>query len=69
MTEYAWVIERGNSPINEPEYWTGIGWSKDNLRAIRFARKVDADRALSGFDEDDPLPGQPEHRVAEHGWS
>lgn len=66
--EIGWVIEHRRSPGYEPEYWAGNGWSKNNLRAIRFARKVDAERARDGFEEDDPLPDEQPHRVAEHGW-
>lgn len=67
-TESGWVIEHRRSQPCEPEYWTGYGWSKDNLRAIRFCRKADAEATLSGFDEDDPLPNELPHRIAEHIW-
>jgi hypothetical protein len=66
--ETGWVIEHRRSPAYEPEYWCGNGWSKDNLRAIRFARQLDAERTAAGFDEDDPLPGELPHRIAEHAW-
>lgn len=66
--ESGWVIEHRRSLVCEPEYWTGNGWSKDNLRALRYARQIDAEMARNGFDEDDPLPGELPHRVAEHGW-
>lgn len=66
--EYGWVIEHHRSPVHSPEYWVGNGWDRDHLRAIRFARKDDAQRSLDGFDEDDPLPGEQPHRIAEHGW-
>lgn len=66
--ESGWVIEHRRSPAYEPEYWAGNGWSKDNLRAIRFARQEDAENTRAGFDEDDPLPDEQPHRVAEHGW-
>lgn len=66
--EYGWVIERGKSPVYAPDYWIGNGWSKDNLKAIRFCRKEDAERTASGWDEDDYLPGDLPHRIAEHGW-
>ena len=67
MSEFGWVIEHRRSLVSEPEYWTGNGWSKNHLDAIRFARKIDAERARNGFDEydgDDPR----EHRVCEHQW-
>lgn len=63
-----WVIEHRSSPSHTPNYWCGNGWSTDNLRAIRFARKVDAERSRDGFDEDDPLPNEEPHRVADHRW-
>ena len=66
VMESGWVIELGRSQTCEPEYWAGNGWTKDNLRAIRFARKVDAERVANGFD-DDPVPEIP-YRIAEHGW-
>lgn len=66
--EYGWVIEHHRSPVHSPEYWVGNGWDRDHLRAIRFARKEDAQRSLDGFDDDDPLPGERPHRIAEHGW-
>lgn len=66
--ESGWVIEYGKSPVCEPEYWIGNGWSKDNLRAIRFCREVDAQNTVNGWDEDDWLPGDVPHRIAEHGW-
>jgi hypothetical protein len=66
--ESGWVIEHRTSPTYAPAYWAGNGWSVDNLCAIRFARKVDAERTIAGFDEDDPLPNEQPHRIAEHGW-
>ncbi len=67
-SEFAWVIEHRRSSVAEPEYWAGNGWSKDHLRAIRYSRQMDAQRTMSGFDEDDPLPDEKPHRIAEHGW-
>ena len=67
--EIGWVIEHKNSEPSAPPYWAGNGWEKDNLRAIRFARQVDAERTAKGFDEDDPLPHEGEHRICEHMWS
>lgn len=67
-TEYAWVIEHRRSEVSAPEYWTGNGWSKDHMSAVRFVRQLDAARTVAGWDEDDPLPGEKEHRLAQHGW-
>lgn len=67
--EFGWVVEHRRSQVCEPEYWAGNGWSKDHLHAIRYARRVDAERSRDGFDEDDPLPAEQPHRVCEHIWS
>lgn len=63
-TEFGWVIEHRLSPTHSPKYWAGNGWSTDHMKAIRFARKEDAERSRNGFDDEFAL----EHRVAEHGW-
>lgn len=65
---FSWVIEHRRSPVSAPEYWAGNGWDSDHMRAIRYARKLDAERSAAGFDEDDPLPAETPHRIAEHGW-
>ncbi len=62
--EFGWVIEHGTSPVHEPSYWTGGDWSKDHLRAIRFARKIDGERIVLYAMEPEVHP----HRVCEHGW-
>lgn len=67
-TEYGWVIEHRNSEPCQPQYWCGNGWLYDHMRAIRFARKIDAERVAAGFNEDDPLPNETPHRIAEHAW-
>jgi hypothetical protein len=64
IEECGWVIEHYTSPAYEPLYWTGSGWSKEHLRAIRFAREVDADNTRKGWDDEFSM----QHRVAEHGW-
>jgi len=54
--EIAWVIELAWSEPSSPEYWNGgvgsFSWTKDNLRAVRFTRKEDAqivvDTVLTG---------------------
>ena len=65
---FAWVIERDTSEPSRPEYFTGkthpaLCWSDpgDHAAAIRFARKVDAER-MALFDS------ARKHRVCEHGW-
>ena len=64
--ESGWVIELGRSEVSAPEYWCGNGWSKDHMRAIRFARKIDAENTAKGWD-DEPAPEIP-YRFCEHGW-
>ena len=67
--EYGWLIEHKETGPAGPAYWTPKPfmlrvepWTFDNLDAVRFARREDAQRVA------DTLPGGP-HRVAEHGWS
>ena len=65
VLEGGWVIEHWRSEPSSPEYWTATGFDRDNLKAIRFARKEDAERVsniLGG--------GFPEgyHRIADHMW-
>jgi hypothetical protein len=59
----AWVIEGGWTSIDKPDYWLGSSaWSQDPLRALRFARRQDAQQAadlmLSGVNV----------RICEHAW-
>lgn len=63
-TESGWVIERYF--FSELQYWTGRGiddtsFSRENMKAVRFAREEDATFVLSGC-----FAGQ--GRVAEHQW-
>jgi len=69
MMVFAWVIERDESPLHTPEYFTGrltpaLRWSKpgDHADACRFARRQDAERVAVAID------GARPHRVCEHGW-
>lgn len=60
--EYAWVIV---IPSRRPMlmYWAGgTLWSPDNLDAIRFARRIDAERAARY------LPEHPNYTIEEHAW-
>ena len=70
--ESGWVVEHAESDTARPLYWRGDNpesrpegdenpfnhWSYDHMQAVRFARKVDAERVkfLS------------EVRICEHGW-
>lgn len=60
--EVGWVIEREDSEPSRPMYYAGTKWEYDNLKAIRFARKEDA-QAMSRY----MFPGEP-HRIADHMW-
>lgn len=63
-TDYAWVIEaRGN--LSAPIYWDGGDWSAAHLRAVRFRRKVDAERVMINLAE---AQRQPYMAAVEHGW-
>jgi hypothetical protein len=43
MEETGWVIEHGASEQSYPTYWGGVhGWTRDNLKAVRFSREEDA---------------------------
>jgi hypothetical protein len=67
MTEGGWVIEEQASQVCEPLYWGGThDWTKDNLKAVRFSRKEDAEIMAEylGFMEDQTY----KHRVAYHEW-
>jgi len=60
--DYAWVIEYGSAPF----YWTGNGFSAAHGDAVRFAREVDARRALNALKTDEVRAAC---RVLEHGWA
>ena len=62
---FAWVIEGAWSETSVPMYWTGFTlFSEDHERAIRFARKEDAERVF------EQIPGLSSMNVrfCEHGW-
>jgi hypothetical protein len=64
-TERGWLIEHAQSLHSLPSYLTTrcdwYDWTSDSLRAIRFARREDAD-AVAGAIGDDA------GRVCEHVW-
>lgn len=74
--EFGWLIEVAEQTPGGPVYFAGLTdtgerlrgssvfpeWSTDNLLAVRFARKEDADRAAKG------IAGGTLTRVVEHGW-
>ncbi|MBI1213636.1 MAG: hypothetical protein GC190_19430 [Alphaproteobacteria bacterium] len=63
--EYGWLIEHGQSEPSRPRYWGGVhGWTYDNLKAVRFAREIDAQSQAEAMDD-----GAPDnYRIKEHGW-
>ena len=61
--QFGWLVEHG--PREAPVYLhmqpSGVGWTKDAFKAIRFARREDARQALDMYG--------PDHgRVAEHAF-
>lgn len=64
VDETGWVIEHETSAVSHPLYWAGGNrWDVDHLKAIRFARGVDAESAATYF------PEVHVHRICEHSWS
>lgn len=62
--ESGWVIELAASEPCSPQYWAGSSlWVPEHLKALRFARKQDAQQAA-----DFMLDGM-KIRICEHGWS
>lgn len=61
MIETGWVIEFSTPPF----YWCGvIRWTANHMDAIRFARKLDAERVLDTLSFD----LRTKARVTEHSW-
>jgi hypothetical protein len=66
MTEYGWLIELKPEHQRRPIYYGEndegvLGWTADSLRAIRFARKEDAEMVIE-------CEGLTEAFACEHGW-
>ena len=56
--ETGWVVESSVSEPSRPLYMAGLNkWTVDNLKAVRFARKEDAEKFALKND-----------RVCEHSW-
>jgi hypothetical protein len=70
MDEMGWVIERGDSSPAEPKYWAAgqreaervSAWTSNHMHAIRFCRKLDAERVA------DRIMGGLHVRICEHSW-
>lgn len=58
--ERAWLIESRFTPA--PSWWTGTGWSRDSLDAVRFSRRRDAEASVAA------LPDFHTCFVTEHQW-
>jgi hypothetical protein len=63
VNELGWVIEGAWSPPSTPEYWAGSSaWTSDHMKALRFARREDAEQAAylmcTGLNV----------RICEHAW-
>lgn len=72
---FAWVIEAGWLPAPDIKYLAGfegdgdmllLNWSADPFKAIRFARKGDAEIIAKSFVDRDDSPHA--WRAAEHGF-
>jgi hypothetical protein len=68
-SELAWLIERFD-PVQQPSPWyyggdCGGAWTTDHLKAVRYARREDAERAIMGLPNGWHLIG----RAIEHGWA
>lgn len=70
----AWLIERADSDPAEPKYWCAgmlhhpqhdparkSSWTSNEMEAIRFARKVDAEKVAHRM-------SFPPVRICEHIW-
>jgi hypothetical protein len=66
-SENGWVIEKGDT--HNPKYLSAnhrrFYWTHDHLKAIRFARKQDAELVDSHFLLTERIE---EHRICEHSW-
>lgn len=63
MKESGWLIEHNGPNGTRYLFVDGgfFGWTKDSTKALRLARRVDADMLAEIIDED-------AHRIAEHQW-
>lgn len=71
--QFGWIIEAGWTVPPDLKYWVGCNttggggvqheWSKDDGKAIRFAREKDAKKIANALIDSEA------HRVVEHAWS
>jgi hypothetical protein len=65
-SEFGWLIELKSSVSPTPTYYGEneegvLGWTADHMKALRFARREDADLVIR-------CEGWTEAFAAEHGW-
>lgn len=73
MDETGWVLEHADSPVSQPRYWAAgqidpirsSAWSENNMAAILFARREDAQNVADRLMRKADVPV----RVCEHVWS
>lgn len=53
------------NPVGQPHWYDGIDWTTDHAKALRFARKVDAERAIQICDWEGNWCGI---KATEHMW-
>jgi hypothetical protein len=67
--EMGWLVEHADSAASVPMYFAGVDWARnpacmewsaDHQRAVRFARRVDAEHAMRGYLDF--------VRICEHRW-
>lgn len=58
--DVAWLIE-ADTPIEERRWWEGQLWTDDSLKAIRFARKQDAQGVIDAVN-------RMMHRIGADRW-
>lgn len=71
VEQFAWVVEHGTSPVSAPRYWAAgqvdptrsSAWTENHEHAIRFARRLDAERVAERTMQGIAV------RICEHGWT
>lgn len=74
IEETGWLIEAPPAESRPPMWWAAGGWTPDSLLAVRFSRRVDAERVISYLRSSssslvalrDPLVDSA--IATEHGW-
>lgn len=58
---FAWLIEDAVGGLG---YYGGVAWTHEHLKAVRYSRREDAERAIMGLPNGWHLIG----KAVEHGW-